>query len=61
MLKARKLQGVNRRLVEKWHRLAYELENDARRCYPALASDIRAVSSTLGNIVRRVEIVERGK
>jgi len=47
-----------RRLLEKLHRLAYELEHDARRlgascpAYAAKAGAVLEISSQLGNLAR---------
>lgn len=47
-----------RRLIEKLHRLAYELEHDARRlgascpAYATKADAVRAISSRLGALAR---------
>jgi hypothetical protein len=47
-----------RRLMEKLHRLAYELEHDAARlrcacpAYARKADAVRAISSQLGKIAR---------
>lgn len=43
------------RLAEKLHRLAYELEHDARRLRnsrPSYADSVKSLSSRLGNLAR---------
>ena len=48
-----------KRIQEKLHRLAYELENDASRLRhlgnKGLADDLNSVSSALGDLVRSAE------
>lgn len=47
-----------RKLIEKLHRLAYELEHDARRlsaacpAYASKADAVRAISARLGDLAR---------
>lgn len=57
---ARRKATVTVRLIEKWRRLAYELENDAARCREAghytTANGIQGIASSLGNIARNYDI-----
>lgn len=51
---------IDKRSVAKWHKLAYELEHDARRFAGVdrdLADALRSLASSLGNIARRQESI----